>query len=196
MKKPHKLANQTSLQETARIPPVVIRHIGGLMKTLTLTDSSQMQTYLAQVWDLLVASYAGVSGGLHYSEPAELLAKTQRWRLVLYRGQVIAATLFKAKRGWKLVAMATCRQHRQRARNAMRRLICADLPRAWMELSEHAERFVLRCCGGHHYLIHSSLAAALLDKQIEPVAEDGYHYRRTVAGLVKAKIMVGTPISC
>ncbi len=163
------------------------------MKTLTLTDTRQMQIYLAQVWDLLVASYADVSGGLHYSEPAELLAKTQRWRLVLYRGRVIATTLFKAHKGWKLVAMATCRQHGQRARNAMRCLICADLPRVWMELSERAERFVLCCCGGHHYLIHSSLAATLLDKPIEPVPEDGFHYRRTVAGLLKAKIMVGTP---
>ncbi|MFM5089863.1 hypothetical protein ACK30K_16695 [Aeromonas caviae] len=166
------------------------------MKTLTLTNSRQMQPYLDQVWALLVASYSEVSGGLHYAEPADLLSKTQRWRLVTYRGRVIASTLFKAKRGWKLVAMASCRQHGLRARHALRRLICADLPRAWMELSERAERFVLRCCGGHHYLIHASLAATLLDKPVEPVAEDGYHYRRTVAGLLKAKVIVGTPLPC
>lgn len=163
------------------------------MKTLTLTNHHQMLTYLPQVWDLLVASYASVSGGLLYAEPAELLSETQRWRVVIYRGRVIATTLFKAKRGWKLVAMATCRRHGQRARHALRRLICADLPRAWMELSEQAERFVLRCCGGHHFMIHASLAAGLLDKPVELVAEDGYHYRRAVAGLLKAKIMVGTP---
>ncbi|MGU5545192.1 hypothetical protein ACV1CV_12520 [Aeromonas veronii] len=163
------------------------------MKTLTLTDHHQMITYLPQVWDLLVASYAKVSGGLLYANPGELLTDTQRWRLVIYRGKVIATTLFKAKRGWKLVAMATCRQHGQRARHALRRLICADLHRVWMELSEQAERFVLSCCGGHHYLIHSSLASSLLDKPVEPVASDGYHYRRQVAGLLKAKIMVGTP---
>ncbi|WP_279487110.1 hypothetical protein [Aeromonas veronii] len=50
--------------------------------------------------------------------------------------------------------------------------------------------------GGHHYLIHASLAATLLDKPVEPVAEDSYHYRRTVAGLLKAKVIVGTPLPC
>ncbi|MEL4369372.1 hypothetical protein [Shewanella xiamenensis] len=163
------------------------------MKTITITDKQRMQQYLAQVWDLLEKSYADVSGGLHYNEPAELLIDTQRWRLVLYRGHLIALTLFKAKRGWKLVAMATCRQHGKRARNALQRLICADLPRTWMELSERAERFVLCHCGGHKFLIHASLASSLLDKPVERSTEDGYHYQRTIAGLLKTKVIVGTP---
>lgn len=164
------------------------------MKTLTLTKQAQMQTYLEQVWTLLEASYARVSGGLHFASPAELLTDTQRWRLVICRGQVIAVTLFKAKRGWKLVAMATCRRYGDRARHALRRLICADLPRCWMELSEQAERFVMTYCGGHHFMIHASLAAELLGKIISPAGSDGYHYCREVAGVVKAKVIVGTPL--
>lgn len=163
------------------------------MKTLTLTDANQMGSYLDQVWPLLVISYAKVSGGLLYSEPSELLNDTQRWRLVLHRGRVIAATLFKAKRGWKLVAMACCRQCGDRARHALRRLICSDLPRAWMELSERAEYFVLTQCGGHRFLLHASLAAELLGKPVQTDMADGYHYRRDVAGIVKAKLIVGTP---
>lgn len=164
------------------------------MKTLTLTTQAQMQPYLAQVWALLEVSYANVCGGLLYAEPAELLSDTQRWRLVTRRGRVIAAILFKAKRGWKLVAMASCRQSGQRARHALQRLICAELPRCWMELSERAERFVMTCCGGHNFMIHASLAADLLDKVVEPAGSDGYHYRREVAGMVKAKLIVGTPL--
>lgn len=165
------------------------------MKTITVTNKQRMQQYLAQVWDLLEKSYANVSGGLHYNEPAELLTDTQRWRLVFYKGCLIAVTIFKAKRGWKLVAMATCRQDSMRAQahHALQRLIRADLPRAWMELSERAEHFVLYHCGGHQFLIHASLASYLLDKPVEHTTEDGYHYRRTVVGLLKTKVIVGTP---
>ena len=165
-----------------------------MMKTITVLHQSGMQRYLEQVWSLLVESYAQVSGGLHYSSPQDLLEDTQRWRLVIRHGRVIAATFFKAKRGWKLVAMATCRRQGQRARRALQRLIHADLSRSWMELSERAEAFVLRHCGGQHYVIHASLAAELLNKPVQTQVADGFHYQRQVAGLMKTKVIVGTPM--
>ncbi len=76
----------------------------------------------------------------------------------------------------------------------MRRLICAELPRCWMELSERAERFVMTCFGGQNFMVHGSLAADLLDKVVEHAGSDGYHYRCEVAGMVKAKLIVGPPL--
>lgn len=158
------------------------------MKTLTLTTQERMQPYLTQVWALLVESYADVCGGLHFDSPAQLLASTSRWRMVLHHGRVIAVDLFKAKKGWKLVAMATCTRVGKRAKYALRRLIEADLPRCWMELSEKAERFVMTYCGGHRYLIHSSLVPSLLDKNVELAPGDGYHYMRPILGITKTKV--------
>lgn len=165
-----------------------------MMKTLTLTTHEEMQRYIDQVWPLLVEAYAKVSGGLHYANTQAVLEETSRWRVVLRHGRVIAVTLFKARRGWKLVAMALCRRSGERARHALRRLISADLSRCWMELSERAERFVLEHCGGQHFLIHASLAAGLLGKPVLPCESDGFHYRRVVAGVMKAKVVVGTPL--
>ena len=69
-----------------------------MTKTLTLSTSAQMYRYLEQVWQLLVASYASVKGGLHYADPLALLADTQRWRMVVRFGRVIAVTLFKTNK--------------------------------------------------------------------------------------------------
>ena len=164
-----------------------------MMKTLTINHSKDMQRYIAQVWLILVDSYAQVNGGLHYDSPEELIDDTQRWRLVVRHGQVIAVTLFKAKRGWKLVAMATCRNQKERARIALKRLIQADLSRCWMELSERAEAFVLKHCGGHHFVVHASLAADLLGKPVKMQVAGGFHYQREVCGFLKSKVIVGTP---
>jgi hypothetical protein len=163
------------------------------MRTLTLNTPEQMQKYQAQVWSLLVESYRKVAGGLHFDSVSELVSNTQRWRLVIRHKQVIAVTIFKAKRGWKLVAMATARAAGSRAKNALKRLIESDLLKSWMELSERAETFVLQHCGGHRYLIHASLVANLLGKHIQANNPDGFHYQRQVAGQVKAKVVVGTP---
>jgi len=162
-------------------------------KTLTLTTKESMQCYIEQVWPMLVASYAKVSGGLHFESAEQLIAATQRWRLEVRNKKVIAVTIFKAKLGWKLVAMATCRNYAEKAKYALRRLIKADLSRCWMELSERAERFVLEQCGGQHFVVHGSLVFSLLNKPILPSLTDGYHYQREVGGILKAKIIVGTP---
>ena len=165
------------------------------MKTLTLNTPEGMRNFIEPVWQLLVKAYQHVKGGLLYRCPADLLNDTHRWRLVLHHGRVIAVTIYKSKRGWKLVAMATCREDKvcSKSRQALRRLICADLPRCWMELSEHAERFVLGVCGGHRFLVHASLAAELLNKPVLPASSDGYHYLRNIAGIIKQKVIVGTP---
>jgi hypothetical protein len=163
------------------------------MKTMTVTTTKEMQKYQKQVWCLLVESYQKVTGGLHFDSASDLIQKTQRWRLVMRHKKVIAVTIFKAKRGWKLVAMAIARSAGDRAKNALKRLIRSDLIKSWMELSERAEIFVLKYCGGHQYLIHSSLVASLLGKPIVVNNPDGFHYHRLVAGQVKAKVVVGTP---
>jgi len=164
------------------------------MKTMTLTTKETMLRHIKDVWLLLAEAYSKVEGGLHYASPAHLLNETCRWRVVVHYGKVIAVTIFRAKKGWKLVAMARCFQSGSRARYALCRLIKADLPRSWMELSGKAESFVFTQCGGQSFIIHGSLAHDLLDKIIYPSALDSFHYRREIAGIVKDKILVGTPL--
>ncbi|ART83426.1 hypothetical protein CBP31_13010 [Oceanisphaera profunda] len=157
-------------------------------------DIDMMQSFVAQVWDLLVASYAQVSGGLNFSSKEDLMASSASWKLVLHHSRkVLAVTVYKAKKGLKLVAMATNQLFKDLARNALRLIISADLASCWMELSEQAERFVLKYCNGHRYIIHGSLVARLLDKPISMTDGDGFHYSRAINAQHKTKIALGTP---
>lgn len=163
------------------------------MRIIQLHQPQQMQSYCKQVWPLLVESYAKVNGGLNYANAEELISTSARWKLALHGGRVVAVTIYKAKKGLKLVAMAACRHARDQARRALINIIKRDLRHCWMELSEQAEHFVLNYCGGHRFIIHSSLVARLLDKPVSPFELDGFHYRRTIQGQNKLKIALGTP---
>ncbi len=162
------------------------------MRIVTVKTAERMQHYQQQVWAIMTAAYADVPGGWHYASLAELCAESACWRLVIHGGRVIAAALYKAKKGLKLVAMGVCQQMRDLGKRGLARVLRADLSRCWMELSEAAERFVLTHCNGHRYIIHASLASSLLDKEVAQES-DGYHYARAICGLQKSKIIVGTP---
>lgn len=163
------------------------------MHIIQLHQPQQMQAYRQQVWQLLAESYARVTGGLNYTCAEELISTSARWKLALHGGRVVAVTIYKAKKGLKLVAMAACRQARDWGRRALINIIRQDLRHCWMELSEQAEHFVLKYCGGHRFIIHNSLVPHLLDKPVTPFEQDGFHYCRTIQGQSKLKIAVGTP---
>ena len=162
------------------------------MKIITLRNHQRMHKYLPQVWSLLRDAYAGVAGGWHYASEQALLDDSASWRLVVHGGKVAAAVVYKHKHGLKLVAMGVSQEMAALGKVGLVRIIRGDLARCWMELSEAAERFVMRHCNGHRYLVHRSLVATLLGKPVAPAA-DGYHYIRDVCGLRKEKILLGTP---
>ena len=162
------------------------------MRVQVLTSSAAMHRYQAQVWALLVASYEKVAGGLHYETVAQLVNSSAEWKVVLHNRQVVAVTVYRAKKGLKLVAMASCNKLRQLGRLGLMRVLSQDLKRCWMELSEGAERFVMRYCGGDRYLINNSLACQILEKDEVIAAENSYHYYREVNNVRKQKILLGT----
>ncbi|MCG3734517.1 hypothetical protein [Vibrio cincinnatiensis] len=57
-----------------------------------LTTLSENQAYLAQLWDILQASYQQVLSGLHYSKPQDALNKTDGWHLIVKNDQVLINT--------------------------------------------------------------------------------------------------------
>lgn len=165
-----------------------------MTKTLTLDNKETMQSYLTQVWEILCDSYQTVSGGLHYESPMELIEKSDRWQIMIDNDIVQAVTVYKAKQGWKLVAMGVNHQNISYAKSALAELIKQALHNSWMELSEGAERFVMKHCDGHRYMIHRSIASKLLrNKQLEPSATSQFHYRRKIMNKVKTKILLGSP---
>lgn len=163
-------------------------------ETLRIDHPVDKAHWVNQVFHLLETSYRKVEGGLLFRDEADLIARTSLWKVaVTKKGKVIAVAVFKRKHGQKLVAMAADTHHGdEEAKEALAVLLRSSLERAWMEVSEAAEHFVMKRCGGEHFLMHCSVAQEYLGKAIEEVG-DGYHYIRKIAGIPKTKIVLGTP---
>lgn len=164
-----------------------------LINTLDTTVSGAAEPHLQALWALLKASYAQVAGGLHYASAEALLEQTPHWRLALHDGQLVAAAVYKAKKGLKLSALGIADSYREVGRAGLQQILREDLGHSWMEVSEGAERFVFKTCEAQRYLIPNSQVPELLERDdIEPAA-DGFHYYRRICGLHKRKIALGTP---
>ena len=62
----------------------------------------------------------------------------------------------------------------------------------WMEVSEAAEKFMIKI-GGDKFLVSHKYASNLTQKEIKGYEFDGYHYKREIQGITKTKIIIGTP---
>jgi len=156
----------------------------------TLNNREEKEQYINSVWRVLNEGYKNVKGGLHFKSKAELLEKTEFWKVICYQGEVVAVTIYKAKKGLKLVALSVGKKFREIAVSALKNVIKKDLKQCWMELSEAAEKFVLGL-GGDKYILPNYLVEQVLGKEIQ-LTSDGIHYTREIMGMKKEKILLGT----
>jgi len=161
-------------------------------KTLTLTNKAQRLRYIDKVWELLEDGYKDVKGGLFFTSKENLLQTTAQWKVIICNNKIIAVTIYKAKKGLKLVAMTVSKvaEYKKTALNALVKLIKKDLKTCWMELSEAAERFVMRFA--KDYTIKNNLVEQIIEKEIT-LSSDGVHYFRIIKNINKEKILLGTP---
>jgi len=160
-------------------------------RTLTLKTQQDMKKYSQRVWELLEVAYEKVEGGLHFKSIEELILSTVQWKVVVKSGNIIAVTVYKAKKGLKIVAFAACKLLREYSIPALINLIKRELKRCYIEVSEKAEEFVLKYCDGAKYIIENSKAKKILNKSIE-LCNDGLHYVRTIQNIRKQKLLLGT----
>ena len=159
-------------------------------KTISLKNENEMLKHIDSVWAILEEGYANVKGGLFFKSKSELLKTTVLWKVILFQGNVVAVTIYKAKKGLKLVAMSVSKIFRDIAVTALALLIKRDLKTCWMELSEAAERFVMKN-GGDNFIVPNYLVEKILGKEV-CLADDGIHYTRKVMKMNKEKVLLGT----
>lgn len=165
-----------------------------MLHHLTLREPAEKRAFQQAVWDLLAVAYQEVEGGLYYADLEEMVNTTSEWQIALADGHLIAALLFKAKKGRKMVAFGATADSdlRKLGKQALAEMIGSQLGSAWLEVSEKAERFVMGL-GGACYLIENRWAAKLTGKPLLGLCDDGVHYIREICGFAKRKIIVGTP---
>jgi hypothetical protein len=160
-----------------------------------ITTQSTMLEFITPVWDILSDAYMAVKGGLNFESKQDLMENTCEWKVVFSGKYIIAITIYKAKKGLKLVAMATNKLFKSIAKKALIKLIKTEIKYCWMELSESAEHFVMKYCNGKNHRVNKSLIPTLLSKPVSLDSDDNYHYYRTIKNIRKQKIVVGTPNS-
>ncbi len=161
-----------------------------IIKLSNMVDKAK---WVSKVWNLLEKSYSKVEGGLLFEDEVELIKSTSIWKIVIRGNEIVAVTVFKQKYGQKLVAMATNSElFGSEAKDVLAYMLKNSLNRAWMEVSEAVEVFVMKYCGGEEFLINCEEAKTYLKKSIEPLG-DGYHYIRDIHGIRKTKLLLGTP---
>jgi len=158
------------------------------------------KTFVADdVYELLLKAYATVKGGLHFINPTDLLTSTSLWQLIYHDEILVGAIIYKAKHGLKMVAMAIDHTVTQKIKRYTKEFISyifqKSFSKIWMEVSESAEKFILKI-GGDKFLVPNDYAINLTKKEIKGYEIDGYHYKREIQGILKTKVIIGTPKKC
>jgi len=164
-----------------------MKHHTQIIKVHTNRAKAQ---YIHEAWNILEEAYKNVKGGLFFKSKDELISSTSLWKVILHHNKMIGITVYKAKHGLKLVALAVSMKAKELAKTALRKVVKADLKQCWMELSEAAEKFVMGL-GGDKYIIPNRLVASIIDKEVGPTS-DGIHYMRNIMGEEKQKVLLGT----
>lgn len=147
-----------------------------------------------EVFTLLKEAYRNVKGGLHFQDADELLSTTSLWRVIYLQETMVGVVVYKAKKGLKMVALGIANLDRKldkAIKHMLGYLFRITFQNTWMEVSEGAEKFLMKI-GGERFMVPNSYATALTGKKILSLDTDGYHYYREINGIVKRKIILGT----
>jgi len=162
----------------------------------TITLKSEKAFIVEDVYSILEDAYKSVKGGLHFTSYDDLLLNTTMWKVIYSDATIVGVIIYKAKQGLKMVAMGLSTKltkHYQRIiKKTLASLFQLTFSYTWMELSEGAEKFILKH-GGSKYILPNHLARELIKKEIVTLCDDGVHYKRVINGVLKTKIIVGKP---
>lgn len=170
-----------------------------LLETLrreTISTQAERMFIVDEVFELLQNAYANVKGGLHFSSADKLLLSTNMWELIYFENTIVAVVVYKAKKGLKMVALGVAENLdfalKEHTKRMLAYLFRMTFKNTWMEVSEAAEKFIMRH-GGEQYFVSNTMAKSLTGKNDIALCDDGFHYTRSINGIVKRKIIVGKP---
>ena len=162
----------------------------------TITLDSEKAFIVDEVYAILKDAYKSVKGGLHFKSCDDLLLNTAMWKVIYNDTTIVGVIIYKAKQGLKMVAMGLSSKLNKSSQHLLKQTLAhlfkLTFSYTWMELSEGAEKFILKH-GGSKYILPNHLAKKLTKKEIVELCEDGIHYKRVINGVLKTKIIIGNP---
>ena len=166
------------------------------LHTEDINNSFEKALIADDVFAILKEAYTNVEGGLHFKNSDELICKTSLWRVIYYNATIVGVVVYKSKNGLKMVALALANFCSNSIKNYTKQMLSfifkLTFNNSWMEVSEAAEKFILKN-GGEKYLVPNKYAAKLTKKDILALCDDGYHYKREINGIIKTKVIIGNP---
>ena len=91
-----------------------------------------------------------------------------------------------------MVALALNERFKSQAKVLLAKLFRKTIAKSWMEVSEGAEKFMLKI-GLGKFRVPNKYAEKLTKKEILQLCDDGYHYIREINGVKKKKMIIGFP---
>ena len=167
-----------------------------ILKNETISSTFEKSLIADDVFNLLKEAYRDVKGGLHFSSVDDLLSKTSVWKIIYFQSSIVGVIIYKSKRGLKMVALGLSvtidKFVSKHTKTMLSYIFKITFKNSWMEVSEGAERFIIKN-GGGKYILPNTLAKNLTGKEILEFCEDGYHYKREINGVIKTKLIIGNP---
>jgi hypothetical protein len=150
--------------------------------------------YMQEVWDILQASYAYIGGikGEEFVSP-ETMLKVPFWKLCIKDGKIITVRMYKDHNGRKSIAGGT--DGSRMGTIAMAKDIKQDLDVGYSEVSGATEVFIKKRYPELYKkcMIPAKDVSKIINKQVELIDGDEFHYKRELGGKMVEKLLLGTP---
>lgn len=164
-----------------------------LERFVNALSKEEMQQYKNEVWKIVQKAYEYCGGVAGVDSVDDLVNDSSMWKMVRRSGRIVAVAMYSNKRGGrKAICIASTPDEEGKA--GIKKIMQEDFRmkdrEAWYEVSGAAEVTALR---QNAYPIPAEMVKILLlDKKIEKVLDDGYHYVRKIGPDLHTKLMCGT----
>jgi hypothetical protein len=152
--------------------------------------NDDMYKYKDEVWDILQTSYKSIGGFLSADSVEDLINKSWLWKLVRKENRIVTAIIYKNDKGRKLIGGGS--DGSDIGKQMLFKVLQDDIKlvdrKMWTEVSGALENKMLKFGG---IPIPNIKAKELLNKEIISLNDDGYHYTRLIAGVLKEKMIIG-----
>lgn len=183
-----KVGGTVKVNESEQTPP----HKDLFESYVNALTQDDMQKYAHEVWDILEKSYAYCGGLLGMKDVQQLISESDMWKMVRRSGKIVCVVVYSFKRGGRKMCYGGTDGTPQ-GKSDFYKIMSEDINmldrKAWAEVSEKMEYLYLK--NGAVPIPNTIAKQIMSDKEFVSLDPDGYHYIRSIGGILATKMMVG-----
>ena len=136
---------------------------------VNLYSDKDKETYIDEIWDLLIRSYEDIGGikGSGFNSKKDMINKIHLWKIFTENKVIKAGILYKDKKMRKSVALFT--DGSSKGKNKLKEMLKEDFKRSMIEVSHSLLKFIEKNMSTlvKQYAIPSKDVSDIIKKEIE-----------------------------